>query len=222
MAQLDPSGGNHGNHRGNEVGKGTVDCPLLEWEREVYLFDNVNPDTPEIYKAIKSWEDLQNHFSLVSPEFVLGVGGQKARKFCSEKAASLGGALCSVVSRHALIGAFGVSIANGVCILSQATITADVEIGGGTLINKAAIISHDATIGSYCEISPGAPVLGRAKIGDQTEIGTNAVVLPDVEVGCNCKIGAGAVVTKNVPDGFTVAGIPAKPLPKNGSGKGDY
>lgn len=194
---------------------------VLHWNgagQDVYLFDNVNPDTPDIlygtFRLIKSWEDLQNHFSLISPEFVLGVGGQKAPKFCSEKAASLGGKLCSVVSKHALIGDFGVSIANGVCILSHATITADVEIGEGTLINKAAIISHDAIVGSYCEISPGAKILGRTKVGDRTEVGTNAVILPDVVVGCDCKIGAGAVVTKNVPDGLTVVGIPARQLQK--------
>jgi len=193
----------------------------LQWDgkaRQVYLFDNVNQDIPGIlygrFKVIKNWEDLQHHFSQESPEFVLGVGGQKARKFCAEKATSLGGKLSSVISKHALIGDFGVSIANGVCILPQAIISADVTIGEGTLINKSAIISHDATIGSYCEISPGARILGRTKVGDCTEIGTNAVILSDVVVGHNCRVGAGAVVSKNVPDGLTVVGIPAKPLPK--------
>jgi sugar O-acyltransferase (sialic acid O-acetyltransferase NeuD family) len=182
----------------------------------LYLFDNVNQDTPDIlygrFKVIKSWEALQEHFAQTSPDFALGVGGQKARKFCSEKAISLGGKLCSIISKYALIGDFGVNIANGVCILSHATITADVEIGEGTLINKAAIISHDAIIGSYCEISPGARILGRTKVGDRTEVGTNSVILPDVVVGCDCIIGAGAVVTKNIPNGLTVVGIPAKPL----------
>jgi len=196
----------------------------LQWDGEaenLYLFDNVNHDTPDIlygrFKVIKSWEDLQEHFAQNSPDFVLGVSGQKARKFCAEKAASLGGKLCSIISKHALIGDFGVSIANGACILSHAIITTDVEIGEGTLINKAAIISHDAIIGSYCEISPGARVLGRTKVGDRTEVGTNAVILPDVLVGCDCRIGAGAVVTKNVPDGLTIVGIPAKPLPQKAS-----
>lgn len=192
---------------------------VLHWdgkEKDIFFFDNVNKDTPDTlygeFSVIKTWEDLKHHFDTVSPEFVLGVGGQKARKYCSEKAISLGGKICSVISNHALIGSYGVNISDGVCILSHATITADVSIGKGTLINKSVIISHDATIGSYCEISPGARVLGRTAVGDRTEIGTNAVILPDVIVGCDCKVGAGAVVTKNVLDGSTVVGIPAKPL----------
>jgi len=196
----------------------------LQWDGaadNLCLFDNVNQDTPDIlygcFKVIRSWEELQEHFTSESPDFALGVGGQKARKFCAEKAASLGGKLRSIISKHALIGDFGVSIGNDVCILSQATITADVVIGEGTLINKAAIISHDAIIGSYCEISPGARILGRTKVGDRTEVGTNAVILPDVIVGSDCRVGAGAVVTKNVLDGHTVVGIPAKPLPKKAS-----
>lgn len=191
----------------------------LQWDNEyqkVYLFDNINQDTPDVlygrFKVIKSWEGLQKHFSSVSPYFVLGVGGHKSRLFCAHKATSLGGKLQSFISNYALIGDFGVNISNGVCILSHATITADVKIGEGTLINKASIISHDVTIGSYCEISPGARILGRSKIGARTNVGTNAVILPDVVVGRDCIVGSGAVVTKNVPNGVTVVGIPAKPL----------
>lgn len=189
----------------------------LQWDGEaadICLFDNVNTDTPDIlydrFKVIRSWDKLEEHFKTESPDFALGVGGQKARKFCAEKATSLGGKLRSIISKQALVGDFRVSIANGVCILAHAIITADIQIGEGTLINKAAIISHDVILGNYCEISPGAKILGKAKIGDRAEVGTNAVILPGVVVGCDCRIGAGAVVTKDVPDGHTVVGIPAK------------
>jgi sugar O-acyltransferase (sialic acid O-acetyltransferase NeuD family) len=192
---------------------------VLHWDgkaNNIFLFDNVNKDVPDImydrFKVIKTWENLKEHFYLESPEFALGVGSHKARSLCAGKAASLGGKLCSIVSSRSLIGTYGVEIKDGVCILSHATITADVLIGRGSLVNKAAIISHDVSIGEFCIISPGAKVLGNAKVGDRTEVGANAVILPGIEVGCNCQIGAGAVVTKNIPDGYTVAGIPAKPL----------
>lgn len=192
---------------------------VLQWNGEagdVFLFDNVNPDTPDMlygrFAVVKSWEALGEHFSAHSPEFVLGVGGPRARLALCEKAVSLGGTLCSLISKHALIGDFGVKIGDGVCILSHATITIDVEIGEGTLINKAVVMSHDTRVGKYCEVSPGARVLGRATIGDRTEIGTNAVVLPDIAVGKDCRVGAGAVVTRDVPDGSTVMGVPARPV----------
>jgi len=180
--------------------------------------DNINADTPDVlydqFPVLKSWEALEKHFQCNSCEFAIGVGGARTRKFLAEKVISLGGKLSSIVSNHALIGEFGNKIGLGVCILSHAVITGDVDIGEGSLINKAVIISHDAKIGNYCEISPGAKILGRTTIGDRTEIGTNAVVLPDVIIGTDCKVGAGAVVTKNVSNGLTVVGVPAKPLKK--------
>ncbi len=194
---------------------------VLSWNGkldDLVFFDNINKDTPDLlydrFPVLKSWNQLEAHFRSQSPDFVLGVGGSRVRQLLAEKAGSLGGLCRSVVSNQALIGPFGITIGQGVCILSHATITADVTIGDGTLINKSVIVSHEARVGRYCELSPGAKILGRTTVGDRTEIGTNAIILPDVVVGCDCKIGAGAVVTKNVPDGVTVIGIPARPLQK--------
>ena len=194
---------------------------VFQWHgdaTDLVFFDNVNTDTPDFlydqFLVLKSWDALQTHFKSNSNEFVLGIGGANARQFLAEKCTALGGKLSSIVSNHALIGEFGNVIGDGVAILSHATITGDVNIGDGTLINKAAIISHDAKVGRYCEISPGAKILGRATVGDRSEIGTNAVILPDVTIGSDCKVGAGAVVTKNIPNGFVVVGVPARPLQK--------
>lgn len=41
-------------------------------------------------------------------------------------------------------------------------------------------------------------------------IGSNATILAGVTIGENALVGAGAVVTKDVPDGATVVGVPAK------------
>jgi len=56
-----------------------------------------------------------------------------------------------------------------------------------------------------------APVV----IGDYVTIYTNATILPGVSIGNNARIGAGAVVTKNVAEGQTVVGVPAKPIERS-------
>jgi len=53
-------------------------------------------------------------------------------------------------------------------------------------------------------------------IGIDCWLGANVTVLPGVTIGDRCIIGAGSVVTKDVPDGMTYAGNPARPVVHRG------
>ena len=139
---------------------------VLYWDgvvKNIFFFDNINKDTPDLlfekFPVLKTWELLEEHL-LKKPNFTLGVGGPITRLKLSQKVRTLGGHLCSVISKQAFIGKYGNTIGNGVCILPQAIITSDVFVGEGTLVNIGAAIHHDAKIGHYCEVSPGARTLG--------------------------------------------------------------
>ena len=45
-------------------------------------------------------------------------------------------------------------------------------------------------------------------------IGANAIILCGVTIGKNAVVGAGSIVTKSVPDGYVVAGNPARVIKK--------
>lgn len=47
----------------------------------------------------------------------------------------------------------------------------------------------------------------------RASIGSGAVILPGVTIGEGALVGAGSVVTRDVPDGATVVGNPARVLP---------
>ncbi len=85
----------------------------------------------------------------------------------------------------------------------------------GVVINSAVKggsdirIEHLVTIGAEREESP--------VLGDNVFIGAGAKIVGPVRIGTCVKIGANAVVTKDIPDGVTAVGIPAKALSKTES-----
>ncbi len=98
----------------------------------------------------------------------------------------------------------------GLSILRHAHISTDCSLGTGVRLNIGATIMHDGNIGDFVTLAPGAVVLGKVSIGELSYIGANATVLTGITIGSRCMIGAGAVVTKDIADGRTVMGVPAR------------
>lgn len=82
------------------------------------------------------------------------------------------------------------------------------------------IVGDGVKLGSYCTLYQQV-TLGGARLGDAgnnyyPDVGDNVVffagskIIGKIKIGSNAVIGANSVVTKDVPEGCTVAGIPAK------------
>ncbi|MEA2946445.1 MAG: maltose O-acetyltransferase [Alphaproteobacteria bacterium] len=107
----------------------------------------------------------------------------------------------------------------------------NIHIGAHAFLNFNCVILDVAvvTIGEGAQIGPAVQIyaadhprdaeqrrsgleLGRkVAIGRNVWIGGGAIILPGVTVGDDAVIGAGAVVTKDVSQGATVVGNPARP-----------
>lgn len=96
----------------------------------------------------------------------------------------------------------GATIGKGLCI----------DHGIGVVIGETAEIGDDVLI--YHGVTLGGTGKDKGKrhptIGNGVVIGAGAKVLGPIKVGNNAKIGANAVVVKDVPEGATAVGIPAK------------
>lgn len=76
------------------------------------------------------------------------------------------------------------------------------------VVNPHTVIGNNVNLSQFLNIGTNHGTA--ATIGDNVWIGPNVCIVEDVHIGNNSSVGAGAVVVKDVPDGATVAGVPAK------------
>jgi UDP-3-O-[3-hydroxymyristoyl] glucosamine N-acyltransferase len=112
-----------------------------------------------------------------------------------------------------------------------------VEIGANTCIDRGALgytiieegakidnlvqISHNVKIGKHSAVVSHVTIGGSTVVGDYSWIAPSVVLKDNIRVGNRSTVGMGAVVTKNIPDGETWSGPPARPINRFASIKND-
>jgi serine O-acetyltransferase len=98
---------------------------------------------------------------------------------------------------HVIIGR-GADFGPGFVILHSFGIVINSKVRAG----KNLVLHHGVTLAEKDNLCP--------ILGDNVVIGAGAMVIGPVHIGSDVKIGANAVVLKDVPDGGTVVGVPAR------------
>lgn len=90
-----------------------------------------------------------------------------------------------------------------------------IDHGMGVVIGETAEVGEDVML--YHGTTLGGVSLNKGKrhptVGDRVTIGAGAKVLGPITLGSDSQVGANAVVIRDVPDGVTAVGIPAKNRP---------
>lgn len=101
----------------------------------------------------------------------------------------------------------------GSVVFAQSSIQAQVSIASGAILNTGCSVDHDALLGIGVHVCPGAHLAGEVQVGDRSWIGIGASVIQQISIGDDVTVGAGAVVVRDLPNGVTAVGVPARVLP---------
>ncbi|HWI40502.1 MAG TPA: acetyltransferase [Verrucomicrobiae bacterium] len=204
------------------TGQAKVVRPIIEHygAKVVAVFDDTPglpspfPDVP-IYRgfdAFLDWIQTQDREGL---GFSITIGNPhgRVRLRLHERFLAEGVPPVTIAHPTAFIDESAV-IGGGCQIMAGAIILAGARLGRQCIINTKASVDHEDILEDGCELAPGATLCGLVHMKTNSWVCAGATVLPRLTIGADSIVGAGAVVNRDLPDGVTVVGIPARPIIK--------
>lgn len=172
----------------SKVGKNILDVPVIGDDAVIETYNN---DSIELVNGIGM------------------IANERKRQQIFDNFKKQGYSFASVI-HHSVVLSSGVELSEGIQIMAGAIVQPGCKIGTNSIINSRACIDHDSIIDSHVHVAPGVILSGEVLIGSGTLVGSGATIIQGVKVGENAIVAAGAVVVRDVPDGATVMGVPAK------------
>jgi UDP-perosamine 4-acetyltransferase len=162
-------------------------------------------------------DELPGLFRKGIEEAAVAIGDNALRRKYSREVERLGFQLVPVIHPKAAVSKTAY-VGRGACICAGSVISIGARLGEGVIVNTGATIDHDCTLGDFVHVAPGAHLAGHVTVGDDAFIGMGAIIAhphgQGITIGKGATVAAGSLVLKDVPDGATVAGSPAKRVRK--------
>lgn len=160
---------------------------------------------PPIVSSVESYQPKPNDV------FVCALGDVRYKKKYVEIIKSKGGKFISLIHPDVEIG-MNTAIGEGCIVRTQASISCDITIGDFVTIMGYSVLGHDCKVNNWSHLGAHSFLGGYSEVGELATLHPGVRLLPHKKVGNNAIVGAGSVVLRNVKDGTTVFGIPAKKI----------
>lgn len=162
-----------------------------------------------------SWTDFLA-IPAASKQVAIAISDSRIRMRLADKCVQSGIGFVEIRAEN-VVEMDDVILGPGAILSPFVTLTSNIRIGSHFHANLYSYVEHDCIIGDYVTFAPGVRCNGNVLIEDHAYIGAGATLRQGkpgtpLRIGKGALVGMGAVVTKDVPDGATVVGIPARPL----------
>lgn len=144
--------------------------------------------------------------------YLLAIGSGPVRRRIDAAVTGQGLAPMTLIDPQATIGT-DIRLGPGAIICSGARLETNIETGRHVHVSENCTVGHDAVLADYVTAFPQAAIAGNVTVGAGTTVGTQAAIIQGLTVGADVMVGAGAVVIRDVPDGVTAVGVPARYFP---------
>ena len=142
--------------------------------------------------------------------FICSIGSSLGRVKCSDCLREKGAEFINLIHPSAIV--LSPLTSTGIVIAPFVYVSNNVHLGDYVFINVSATVGHNAAIGKGSIICAHADLTGYVVVGENVLIGSHACVIPGKHIGDFAVVGAGSAVMRNVSQGSTVIGVPAKRL----------
>lgn len=172
----------------------------------VFLDDNAEVKSCGQYPVVGTSKDSDTYADC---DFFVSIGSPNARERIQNMLEEKGFSVATLIHPNAVV-ADSTVLGKGTAVMAGAVINPDAVLGKGCIVNTCASVDHDCTLLDFVHVAVGAHVAGTVQIGARTWIGAGVTVSNNVNICSDCLIGAGAVVVKDITEGGTYIGVPAR------------
>lgn len=167
--------------------------------------DGLTGDFPPILSSVEEYQ--------IQPDdvFFCAVGDPFYRKKYADIIENKGGRFVTYISPHAIVSPHAL-IKDGVFIGAHTIVSDNVVVGRHAMIHSFSTLGHDVKVGDFVSMEAYCFLGGYAEIGELSSIHVRSTILSHKHVGKNASVGAMSLVIRNVKDGNSVFGVPAKKI----------